>query len=437
MKRSVIICASVILTLCLNSCIEISNKFTALPPGPWRGVLKLPVNASPASIETIETEENQIVRRYSELPFNFSVEYITVDSFQIVITNGPEEVTLSSIKYGIDRATAKDTLIIDFPAYDTYIKAIYEENFIEGAWHVNYKDNYSIPFIAYQGQVNRFKVPPIKPSIDINGAWEVTFDYDKGDDAYPAIGIFKQEENGKLTGTFETETGDYRFLEGIVYGEKFNLSVFDGSHAFLFQAKQTGENEIVGTFNSGKHYKSNWIAKRSTKTASLTSPYELSKPTQTEAINFTFKNTAGQEVSLTDKKFEGKPKLINIMGTWCPNCRDEVNFLMQNYKRLNDAGIEIISLSFERYKDEKRSLEAINRYKKHMKIPWTMLHGGYFDKAEATEKLPFIDRVISYPTLLFVDADNKIQKIHTGFNGPATKDYPAFEKEFFNLINSL
>ncbi len=437
MKNLILICASVIITLCLSSCIEINNKFEALPPGPWRGVLKLPANVSPASIEAIKTTEDQIVRRYIELPFNFDVEYLSQDAFQVVIKNGPEKIELRSIKYGVDRATAKDTLIIDFPAYDTYIRAIYEENFIEGAWHVNYKDNYSIPFIAYQGKVNRFNVPPTKPTIDVNGKWEVTFDYDKGEDAYPAIGIFKQDEDGHLTGTFKTETGDYRFLEGNVYGEKFNLSVFDGSHAFLFQAKQTGENEIVGTFFSGKHYTSNWIAKKASQKAKLTSPYELSKATQSESIDFAFPNSEGKQVSLTDDAFNGKPKLINIMGTWCPNCRDEVNFLKQHYDKIRSAGFEIISISFERYREVEKSLAAINRYKTHMEIPWPMLHGGYYNKSEATEKLPFIDKVISYPTLLLLDENNKIQKIHTGFNGPATEEYPAFEKEFFDLINTL
>lgn len=437
MKIRQIICASVMLTLCLYSCIEINNKFEALPPGPWRGVLKLPASASPASIEAIKTSEDQIVKRYTELPFNFDVEYINQDSFQIVLKNGPEKIELRSIKYGVDRATAKDTLVIDFPAYDTYIKAIYEENFIEGAWHVNYKDNYSIPFIAYQGKVNRFNVPPTAPTININGEWEVTFDYDKGNDAYPAIGIFNQEENGRVTGTFKTETGDYRFLEGIVYGEKFNLSVFDGSHAFLFQAKQTGENEIVGTFFSGKHYSSNWIAKKSDQKAMLTSPYELSKSTQTEPINFTFNDSEGTQVSLNDAQFNGKPKLINIMGTWCPNCRDEVIFLKRHYDKIQAAGFEIITISFERYRKVEKSLATIQRYKNHMSIPWTMLHGGYYNKSEATEKLPFIDKVISYPTLIMVDANNRIQKIHTGFNGPATQEYPLFEEEFFNLINTL
>jgi len=421
----------------MTSCIQIDEKFKALPPGSWRGVLKLPLE-NEAKISAVEEEVKEYVveKRYRELPFIFNVNYITQDSFIIEIINGEEKIIASDIVYALDRSTAKDTLTINFPAYDTYIKAIYEETFIEGAWYVNYKENYSIPFIAYQGQNERFKVGPEKASVDLTGEWDVTFDHDKGENAYPARGVFKQEGD-HLTGTFKTETGDYRFLEGTVADKKFYLSVFDGSHAFLFEGKQTGENELTGQFLSGKHYLSNWVATRSKTSSSLTSPYNLSKATTEKPIAFAFSNPDGQMVSLDDDRFQGKPKLVNVMGTWCPNCRDEVNFLKENYQKISDAGFEIISLGFERYRDDQKSRDAIKRYQETMDIPWTMLHAGYYNKSEATEILPFVDKVISYPTLFFLDQNNRVQKIHTGFNGPATEEYAGFKKEFFDIINNI
>ena len=421
------------------SCINIDNKFTALPPGPWRGVFKLPLNQGPESIKLKAEKEKEysIVKNYRELPFIFNVVYVNQDSFNVHIINGEEEIIVSDIVYALDRSTAKDTLTLNFPAYDSYIKAIYEENFIEGAWYVNYKENYSIPFIAYQGNSQRFKVDPIPAETDLNGEWEVTFDHDKGEDAYPAIGVFKQEGD-HLTGTFKTETGDYRFLEGKVSGKKMYLSVFDGAHAFLFEAKETAEDQLTGIFYSGKHYESNWIAKKiKDGNTNLTSPYNLSQATTEKAINFSFKNSDGEIISLSDSKFEGKPKLINIMGTWCPNCRDEANFLKENYQKIQNEGIEVISLAFERYRDEKKSLAAIKRYEDTMEIPWTMLYAGNYNKSEASQTLDFIDKVISYPTLLFVDKNNEITKIHTGFNGPATSEFLDFKKEFFEIINTI
>lgn len=439
MKKTVTYLFLMTIVIGTYSCLQIDNKFSALPPGPWRGVFKLPLNEAPSAIKIKEETEKEYSyeKNYRELPFIFNVVYPKKDSFIIEIINGEEKIIVSDILYALDRSTAKDTLIINFPEYDSYIKAIYEENFIEGAWHVNYKENYSMPFIAYQGNSQRFKVNPIDAEVDMTGQWEVTFDYDKGEDAYPAIGVFTQDED-HLTGTFKTETGDYRFLEGTVSGKKFYLSVFDGAHAFLFEGKETGQDELTGKFYSGKHYESNWIAKRiKSEDANLANPYDLSKSTTDEAISFSFKNSKGQAVSLDDDQFKGKAKLINVMGTWCPNCRDEANFLKENYQAIQDKGIEVISLAFERYRDEAKSIASIKRYESNMDIPWTMLHAGYYNKSEATEKLPFVDKVISYPTLLFVNKENKIEKIHTGFNGPATSEYLDFKKEFFEIINTI
>ena len=51
---------------------------------------------------------------------------------------------------------------------------------------------------------------------DIGGTWKVTFTSDSGG-VTMAIGMFEQEGN-HLSGTFLTNTGDYRFLEGEVNG---------------------------------------------------------------------------------------------------------------------------------------------------------------------------------------------------------------------------
>ena len=70
------------------------------------------------------------------------------------------------------------------------------------------------------------------------------------------------KDGNKLTGTFRTDTGDYRFLEGSVQANKMYLSVFDGSHAFLFEAKLMEDSALIGSFRSGNHYKTLWEAER-------------------------------------------------------------------------------------------------------------------------------------------------------------------------------
>ena len=415
-----------LLIIFITGCVGIPSGFEGLAPGEWRGVLKL--GDDPA----MTGESTKKYLGYTELPFNFTVTN-TPDSMYLTFRNGDEEIIVNDITVGLDRATAKDTVIIDFKGYDTYFRGILEENIMEGNWHINYKDNYTIPFIAFHGQDHRFITHNPK-SEDFSGRWDVTFDYDKPEDAYKAVGVFEQNGNG-LTGTFQTETGDYRFLEGNAIGDKMKLSVFDGSHAFYFEAKQLEEGKLTGVFRSGKHYTSNWIATRNPD-IKLGNPYDLTTA-NTDRIDWDqmqFKNAQGQMSSIVDTDAE-TVKLVNIMGTWCPNCSDEVNYFKDLVKKYPQ--LEIASICYERYKSEEKNLEAINRYQQAKDITWPMYIGGYASKSESSEDFPFLSKILSYPTLIVLDKSNNIRKIHTGFNGPATMEYETYIKEMDALINQL
>lgn len=414
----------------LSGCVSIENKYSALPPGIWRATLRLDQNL-PDAAELVESSKENM--NFIELPFNFEIKYNEDQSFYLELINGTERIKVDDISYGIDKKTAKDTVIINFPIYDTYIKAIYEEGIMEGNWYVNYKENYAIPFKAYHGQDNRFPISNADPNAAVAGRWETSFDYNKSD-PWPAIGEFELEGK-KLTGTFRTETGDFRYLEGINYGDKVSLSCFDGSHAFLFESKILPDSSMVGKFYSGKHYISDWIAKKN-ENATLTSVYELTKPVSDEPFAFELENAAGELVSLDSPKYRGKSKIIQITGSWCPNCRDESKFLKAIEKDL-PPDIEIIAIAFEKYRAKDKAWVAINRYRDKMDLPYEFLLGGYSNKSEASLVFPTLNKVISYPTLIFLNKKNEILKIHTGFNGPATDQYDEFVKDFNNMVKAL
>jgi len=241
-----------------------------------------------------------------------------------------------------------------------------------------------------------------------------------------------------VTGTFQTETGDYRFLEGTIQGDKLYLSVFDGAHAFLFEARiaATGD-QLVGYFRSGTHYRTIWEAKRDA-TAKLPDPNSLTKVVGPDKrLNFTFPNTDGELISLADSAFTGKVKLVQIMGTWCPNCLDETRFLLRYLSENAHPDLQVLAIGFERYRDADKALAALRRYQKQLNIPYPVLWGGYYDKSEAAQSFPMLSRILAYPTLLFVDRNNEIQFVHTGFNGPATTEYAAFAQWFKTTIEAM
>ena len=417
--------------MCISSCIETPNSFTHLPPGKWRGILKL-TDPDAQKLNTSINETEKVID-YFELPFNFEVTYDD-EQMHIDLINGDEKIRVEDIHLGRDKATAMDTILFDFISFDTRMEGFYEENFIEGYWKVPYKGKYSIQFFAKYGEDYRFYKNPTD-SYNFEGDWAVTFDFDNPDSAYKAIGEFKQ--NGStLNGTFRTETGDYRYLAGDAKGNKMKLSVFDGSHAFLFSGNFKNDT-IVGEFRSGSHYKTKWKAHRLNKDDEdfLKDPYDMTGAVTDQAVNFSFPDIDGNMISINDKRFDNKIALINIMGTWCPNCKDEILFLKEIKEEYPQ--VEIISIAFERYREKDKAIEILKKYQNKMDFDWPIILGGYADKSETSALLPFIDKIYSYPTLITLNKDKTIIEIHTGFNGPATTKYKAFETEFKNKIKSL
>ena len=194
---------------------------------------------------------------------------------------------------------------------------------------------------------------------------------------------------------------------------------------------------MIGSFRSGKHYTSTWEAKRNSD-ANIGGAFDLTtSKIGEETFDFTFNNLEGIPTSLSDEAFKNKIKLVKITGTWCPNCKDESKFLKDYLANNPSDDIEVIEVAFERYKEEAKAVEVLKRYKKKLELPFTMLYGGYADKTATSEKFPQISKVLSYPTLIFVDKNNKIRKVHTGFAGPATTDYTQFTKEFGQIIEDM
>jgi thiol-disulfide isomerase/thioredoxin len=426
MKYAIIFAFTVIAV----SCIEAPNQYSELPPGQWRAVMKLSDDMKLGN-ESALVEADKNLLNYFELPFNMEVTSENGE-LNVFLLNGSERMKADEVFYGRDPSTAKDTVKIGFSGFDTYLDAYYEENFIEGFWKVPYRGkDYSIPFLATYGESHRFDMPASEENYNFSGQWKAIFSYGS-ENAYPAIAEFSQ--NGqKLLGTIMTETGDYRYLQGNVSGDKMKLSVFDGAHAFLFSAKVT-EDTITGEFKSGSHYTTNWIAFRD-ESFELKNPYELSKKLSEKAIEFEFENLDGGTTKLSDPSFEGKIKLINIMGTWCPNCYDEIEFL-KNFKEEN-PDVVILSVAYEKYKDTDKAKNVLRNYKTKRGIDWPLLYGGYADKEETGRDFPFIDKIYSYPSLLIIDGENKLAGIQTGFYGPATSKHESFKNEFYAILGTL
>ena len=365
-----------------------------------------------------------------ELPFNFD---LIKNKSKIIITikNGQEKIR-------VDEVYLKgDSLIFKMPVFDTEFRCKLINDTLKGYWLNNYRTTFKkIPFYAYLS--NQRFLTKIQPTNSIfEGHWETTFSPNSIDSS-KAIGLFKHiEQTNLIEGTFLTETGDYRYLDGVCVDNKLFLSCFDGSHAFLFTGTLESST-IIGKFYSGAHYQTDWLAIENKK-FQLKNANEITfLKDKNTSIDFLFKDLNENLVSTKDKKFKNKAILIQIMGSWCPNCMDESIYLTEVYKKYKTQGLEIIALAFEKTTDFKKAQQHVLRLKNKFKIDYTILITQLTGKEKASETLSALNKISAFPTLLFLNKQHQVIKIHTGFNGPATGiEYDKFKNETESLLNEL
>ena len=371
-------------------------------------------------IGALHTSDNQ------EIPFNM---YLLNDG-SIQIYNHKEIVDMEKIIY------EKDSFIIKSPVFEGYIKAKRSKEGINGYFTNNSLDR-KIKFTANNG-AERFKIKSHKTVYDFSGKWRVVFNPGKVEQ-YNAIGIFDQN-GSKISGTFRTTTGDYGFMEGVSEGNSVMMSTFNGARSYLFKGNLENDN-ITGYFYRGNYNKIPFKASRD-EGFSLPNPNSLTimNDSASNKFKFSFKDSRGVLVSDSDSVFDDKVVVIQIMGTWCPNCLDETAFISDFIKENNYKDLRFVSLAFEYAKTKQKAIENINKLEKRFDIKYPILLAQYgtSNKVEAQKKLPSLNQVISYPTLIFIDRNKNVRRIHTGFNGPATgKKYQKFKNEFKDLVIKL
>ena len=364
-----------------------------------------------------------------DLPFNFDL-FKKGEDYFVELHNDTEKLLVKNVR------VEHDSIFIPGYIFESEIQAkIVDGDHLEGKYvRFDTDEPYEIPFYAIYHQKFRFSPHPLPPTVNVNGRWEITFDHEG--ELTKAIGVFRQEKN-HLTGTFMTPTGDYRYLDGEVDRDEIHLSCFDGAHAFLFEAKVDSLGEIKGKFFSGKHWEENWTAIRNDS-------FELpDADTMThliegyDKITFEFPETkTGKILSLEEERFKGKVTLVQIMGSWCPNCMDETVFLRDLKNEFPD--VEIIGLAFEKTDDFKSAAKRVNKVKDKLNANYPFVIAGTANKKEAGKALPMLDHILSYPTTIMIDKKGKVRNIHTGFTGPGTGDvYKKFTEKYVQMVKKL
>jgi thiol-disulfide isomerase/thioredoxin len=390
-----------------------------------------------------------IIRAQKNKPVQYVAQFQRADSFPIIfnlemvneknqpnwyIRNDVEKIRVN------DLHPSGDSLIVHMPTFESTFRLQKQSgNQYSGIWikGTTSKDQ-QMPVQIKPGTV-RFPVTRGKAKQDISGKWRVTFIRPAGT-SRPAIAEFRQKGE-KLTGTFLTPSGDYRYLEGIVSGDSLELSCFDGSHAYYFGAKISNANKIInGVWAAGATYTETWYAGKDPNVTLDESIAAIYLRPGEERIGFRFPDLDSNMVSLTDDRFKNKVVVVQIMGSWCPNCLDETAFLSAYYKNNKSRGVEMLALAYEYTTDFQRAKKSITKFQQKYAVDYPMLITGVssVDSLKTEKTLPQITPIKAFPSTIFIGKDGKVKKFHTGFYGPGTGVYfEEFKKEFEETVTSL
>ena len=349
----------------------------------------------------------------------------------IYVINASEKIKVSQV------TVTNDSVIFAMPTFESSFQTKRNpDGSLQGIWTKGTSGDFQHwNFFAIPNQLGRFTKNLGSAKNDISGKWDVTITRPNGT---PRKAIAEFEQNGdQLTGSFLTTTGDYRYLDGVVTGDSLKLSTFDGAHAYTFYAKIDNANKMTGgVFYAGYNGKETWSAvkDRNVSKPKQDEPTKL-KPGESK-LNFTFNDLQGMPVSINDDRFRNKVVVIQIMGSWCPNCLDETKFLSEYYNNNRSRGVEIVALAYEYSTDVERSRRSLSKFQKLFSVQYPMLiTGATSSDEEKTEKtLPQITPIRSFPTTIFIDKKGKVREIHGVFYGPGTKQYFEEYKKIFNGI---
>jgi thiol-disulfide isomerase/thioredoxin len=355
---------------------------------------------------------------------------------QWVIRNAGERITVDSI------VQKGDSLLVEMPLFDSRMRLrVSQDKSMTGTWtRAITSGNAVMPLTATPGVTDRF--PPLKGKAlkNISGRYAVIFTKPDGSGKRKSVAEFRQKDN-IVTGTFLNPSGDYRYLEGIVTGDSLMLSCFDGAHAYYFGAAINKDGSLrQGVFYSLVKATEEWTALKDPSAKLDESNAMVYLRDGEERLNFSFPDLDSNQVSINDPRFKDKVVIIQIMGSWCPNCMDETAFLSDYYKKNRERGVEVVGLAYEYSTDFHRSEKTLRKFQQRYKVDYPILVTGVttIDTLKTEKTLPQLTPIKGFPTTIFIGKDGRVKKIEPGFMGPGTgKHHDIYKKEFNTTIDEL
>ena len=364
-----------------------------------------------------------------ELPFRLTIRR-DGDQHSAVIGNGSEQIQVPAVALG-------DALVVKFPHYDSELRL--DPVTLDGQWIKRRGAERVTRMQAKRsGDGPRFPLANGPDDTTWTGG-RYAVDFSSSADA--AVGLFcvtSGDAEWNCEGTFLTTLGDYRYLAGNTDGTAVRLSCFDGAHAFLFHAERAADGSLRGDFWSSDSWHETWTASPAPD-AELADGWSLTEWRNGAELGETkLRALDGSAASLTDARFAGRPMVVEVFGSWCPNCHDHGAFMAELHRRYERRGLQVVGVAFEHDEDFARCARQVEAFVARHGAEFPIFIGGLSDKAKATASLAVLDRVRSFPTTIFLDKRGAVRGVYQGWSGPATgATHTRLRQRFEQLIEDL
>jgi thiol-disulfide isomerase/thioredoxin len=324
-------------------------------------------------------------------------------------------------------------LLLNFDSYASTLKATIRNGVLDGQYLQRGK---SLPIHAVRAES---KPTPTGKVPDISGLWYLQGVASSKHDE-KAWQFVVEQRGAEVSGAILRVDGDTGTLTGSYQDGKFVLSHFSGARAALVVVTPQHDGTLVVELK-GQRQEGAITAVRPeqarAKGLDLPPDYDRHAGVKdpSKPFTFSFPDLDGKVVSNTDARFQGKVLLINITGSWCPNCHDEDKFLPTLYDKYHSEGLEIVALDFEE-PEQLANPVRLRTLVAREGIRYPVLLGG--ETASAKEKLPQALGWDSWPTTYFVGRDGLVRKVHSGFPSRGSGElYQKTMQEFVSEIERL
>lgn len=346
----------------------------------------------------------------------------TSRAVQLALYNGTDSITSTSVRVvPKGRGTAGtvntgDSVIVDFAHLASRLRGTRTADGFEG-WFGNPRRRDSVRVTAHPG---RARVAASGKAPSIAGTWIFPVESSKGERAWRFVA---QQSGANVTATILRVDGDAGAHTGTFADGRFALSHFDGTRPGRIDVEPNADGSLTIVQRSPRGAARRYVAWRDAdaRARGLAEPADVATHTSVrdarEPFAFDFKDVSGARVTNRDARYAGKVVVVNVTGTWCPNCHDEAPFLSSLYRKYREQGLEVVALDFEET-EELQDLSRLKAFVKRYDVDYAYLVAG--EPKEVTAKLPQAVNLNTWPATFFLGRDGTVRAVRTGFAAKAS-----------------